>query len=176
MARWANKTRQCHNDSMSTPSHILPQLYLHYWLVASRWFCQSTLVFSINKTDRHNITEILLKVAFKHHNPLKPLTMSQLRGYTVVTTLFWFYFILYDIVEWFRREVISSRFPECRYNWGRIYEGVDMLMEETGVHREIHRPAASHWQTLSHNFVSSTPHHEHDSNSQCYWWYEALLL
>jgi len=54
--------------------------------------------------------------------------MSQLRGYTVVTTLSWFYFILYDIVEWFRRrEVISSRFPECRYNWGRICEGVDML-------------------------------------------------
>jgi len=31
---------------------------------------------------------------------------------------------------------------------------------------ENHRPAASHWQILSHNFVSSTPHHEWDSNSQ----------
>ena len=26
--------------------------------------------------------------------------------------------------------------------------------------------AASHWQSLSHNVVSSTPHHEQDSNSQ----------
>jgi len=31
------------------------------------------------------------------------------------------------------------------------------LVEETGVPRENHRPAASHWQTLSHNFVSSIP-------------------
>jgi len=30
-----------------------------------------------------------------------------------------------------------------------------LLMEET---RENHRPAASHWQTLSHNVVPSTPH------------------
>jgi hypothetical protein len=28
------------------------------------------------------------------------------------------------------------------------------------------RPAVSHWQTLSHNVVSSTPRHEQDSNSQ----------
>ena len=26
------------------------------------------------------------------------------------------------------------------------------------------KPAASHWQTLSHNFVSTTPHRERDSN------------
>jgi hypothetical protein len=28
------------------------------------------------------------------------------------------------------------------------------------------RPAALHWQTWSHNVVSSTPHHQRDSNSQ----------
>ena len=32
-----------------------------------------------------------------------------------------------------------------------------LLVEETG---ENHRPVASHWQTLSHNVVLSTPHHE----------------
>jgi hypothetical protein len=32
-----------------------------------------------------------------------------------------------------------------------------LLVEETGVPEENHRPAASHWQTLSHNAVSSTP-------------------
>jgi hypothetical protein len=31
------------------------------------------------------------------------------------------------------------------------------LMEETGVPEENHRPAASHWQILSHNVVSRTP-------------------
>jgi hypothetical protein len=39
-------------------------------------------------------------------------------------------------------------------------------MEETGVSRENHWPVASHWQTLSHNVVSSKPHHEWGSNSQ----------
>jgi hypothetical protein len=35
-----------------------------------------------------------------------------------------------------------------------------LFVEETRVPRENHRPAASHWQTLSYNVVSSTPHHE----------------
>ena len=33
-----------------------------------------------------------------------------------------------------------------------------LLVEETGVPRENHRPAASNWQTLSHNVVSSKAH------------------
>ena len=41
-----------------------------------------------------------------------------------------------------------------------------LLMEETGVHREYHRPVSSHWQALSHYAVSSTPRHERGLNSQ----------
>jgi hypothetical protein len=37
----------------------------------------------------------------------------------------------------------------------------DLLVEKTS---ENHRPTVSNWQTLSLNVVSSTPHHEHDSN------------
>ena len=33
------------------------------WLVAGWWFSPGTLVSSTNKTDRHDITELLLKVA-----------------------------------------------------------------------------------------------------------------
>jgi hypothetical protein len=33
-----------------------------------------------------------------------------------------------------------------------------LLVEETGVPGENHQPVASHWQTLSHNVVSTTPH------------------
>ena len=33
-----------------------------------------------------------------------------------------------------------------------------VLVEETGVLGENHWSAASHWQTLTHNVVSSTPH------------------
>ena len=32
-----------------------------------------------------------------------------------------------------------------------------LLVEETGVPEENHQPVASHWQTISHNVVSSTP-------------------
>jgi hypothetical protein len=39
-----------------------------------------------------------------------------------------------------------------------------LLVEETGVPGEIHRPAASDWQTLTDNALSGTPHL--DSNSQ----------
>ena len=38
--------------------------------MAGRWFSQSTLVSSTNKTDHHDITEILLKVA------LNPITLT----------------------------------------------------------------------------------------------------
>jgi hypothetical protein len=31
------------------------------------------------------------------------------------------------------------------------------LVEETGVPGENHRPATSHWQTLSHNVVTTAP-------------------
>jgi hypothetical protein len=35
------------------------------WLAASQWFSPGTPVSSTNKTDCHDITEILLKVAIK---------------------------------------------------------------------------------------------------------------
>ena len=41
-----------------------------------------------------------------------------------------------------------------------------LLVEETGLLRENHRPAASNRQTLPHNVASSTPCNEWDSNSQ----------
>jgi hypothetical protein len=41
-----------------------------------------------------------------------------------------------------------------------------LLVEETRVPGETNQPSPSHWQTLSHNVVSSTPSHEWDLNSQ----------
>ena len=35
-----------------------------------------------------------------------------------------------------------------------------LLVEKTGVPGENHRPVVSHWQTLSHNVILSTPRHE----------------
>jgi hypothetical protein len=37
------------------------------------------------------------------------------------------------------------------------HDGSVLLIEETGVPGENQQPVASHWQTLLHNVVSSTP-------------------
>ena len=39
----------------------------------------------------------------------------------------------------------------------RVFNRSGVLVEETGVPGENHRPATSHWKTLSHNVVSSRP-------------------
>ena len=51
-----------------------------------------------------------------------------------------------------------------------------LLVEETGVSGQNHRPVASHWQTLSHSVLSSTPRHECGSNSQLKWWYQSRKI
>jgi hypothetical protein len=43
--------------------------YKVVWLSAGRWFSLGTPISSTNKTDRHNMTEILLKVALNTINP-----------------------------------------------------------------------------------------------------------
>jgi len=42
----------------------------------------------------------------------------------------------------------------------------DILMKKNGIFGENHQPAASHWQNLLHNVVSSTPCNKQNSNSQ----------
>jgi hypothetical protein len=42
------------------------------WLAAGRWFSLSITVSSTNKTDHHDITDILLKVALNTMNQTKP--------------------------------------------------------------------------------------------------------
>jgi hypothetical protein len=44
-----------------------------------------------------------------------------------------------------------------------------LLVDETAVPRENHQHVTSHCKTLSHNVVSSTPHHERGSHSQLKW-------
>ena len=39
------------------------------WLATGRWFSPGTLVSFTNKTDHHDIAEILLTFAVKHHKP-----------------------------------------------------------------------------------------------------------
>ena len=46
------------------------------WLAAGLWFSPGTLVSSTNKTDCHNITEILLKVTLYTINPTNTLKIK----------------------------------------------------------------------------------------------------
>ena len=50
-----------------------------------------------------------------------------------------------------------------------------LLLDESGIPRENHRPGASDWQILLHNVLSSTPRHERDSNTQLYEWYALFV-
>jgi hypothetical protein len=72
----------------------------------------------------------------------------------------------YDISDGFVFMVFNATFNNIK---AILWRSV-LLVEETRVPRENHRPVASHWQTLLHNVVSSTPHHERGLNSQLYWW------
>ena len=48
------------------------------WLPKGRWFSPSTTISSNNKTDRHDIIEILLKIAVNTKNPLtSPYTTAR---------------------------------------------------------------------------------------------------
>jgi hypothetical protein len=46
--------------------------------------CGRSVVFSTNKTDRHDINEILLKVALNTIKSTKPVKLSQMKGQGVL--------------------------------------------------------------------------------------------
>ena len=61
---------------------------------------------------------------------------------------------------WVRIMVFSAIFNNISViSWQSV-----LLVEETRVPGENHWPVASHWQTLLHNAVSSTPRHERGSS------------
>ena len=72
------------------------------------------------------------------------------------------YYIVHNGLAWFGFMVFNATLSNISaISWWSV-----LLAEETVVPGENHRPAASHWQTLSHNVVSSTPRHEWDLKSQ----------
>ena len=57
---------------------------VYQWLATDRWFSPVTPVSSSNKTDRHCIAEILLKVAFYTINPNPFLSLTRSNLYTAI--------------------------------------------------------------------------------------------
>ena len=73
-------------------------------------------------------------------------------SYSITCTSF---LLTANIGWWFM--VFNATFNNISFiSWRSV-----LLLEETGVPGENHRPVTSHWQTLSHNVVQST---------QCYRW------
>ena len=73
--------------------------------------------------------------------------------------------------RWWKQGLLVRVFSATFYNISAISWRSVLLVREIRVPGENYRPVTSHWQTLSHNVVSSTPRHERDSSSQCVWWY-----
>ena len=73
-----------------------------------------------------------------------------------------YFLAIFDGVVWFM--VFNATFN----NISVISRHSVLLVEETGIPGENHRPVASHLQTLSH-IVSSTPRNEQGLNSQLEW-------
>jgi hypothetical protein len=152
-----------------------------------------TLVSSTNKTGRHDITEILLKVALIKHN--NPTSVYLLTWFNFVLLMHinsikstssghfqskwsFFYSLLTSVYSWLSYQIADYKKGEeiSRRTWGHTEVGLlclinatfnnisviswrpVLLVEETRVPGENHIPAASHWQTLSHNvFCTGTP-------------------
>ena len=75
------------------------------WLATGRWFSPSTSVSFTNKTDRHNITEILLKVM------LNIITLT-LKSVYISLLLLWVRYSLMDVVVYI-----------TLYNWNIVESG-----------------------------------------------------
>ena len=79
-----------------------------------------------------------------------------------------FYIIFKGVYQMFIYPMDRVRFMVFKYTFNNIsvisWWSV-LLLEETRVPGENYRPAACHWQTLSHNVVSSTPRHEQGCKS-----------
>jgi hypothetical protein len=116
------------------------------WLETGRWFSPGTSVSSSNKTDRHDITEILFNVAL--HTKALALTLNSHHRETSLCQVLWWLFRVRA-----RALVCSATLNNISViSWRSV-----LLLEETEVPGENYRPVASHWQTLSHNVESSTP-------------------
>jgi hypothetical protein len=118
-------------------------------------------VSSTNKTDRHDVTEILLIVAlnttnlaYKHFTLTRPIHVPMdirimaVDMYNNVMMVNWF------SIQIYYQQYLSYIVAVSFIGWGN------------GIPGENHRPVASHWQALSHNVASSTLRHERDLNSQ----------
>ena len=114
-----------------------------------RFDSSCTLLKLVLITNHHKTTYIVIKISQAHVRLLRrsqiPRTFHGVKVFTTILILT--YHFIYCL------KPLSTIFNIQLYCGGQF-----LLVEETAVPGENHHPVASHWQTLSHNVVSSTPH------------------
>ena len=94
------------------------------WLAASRWFSPVTPVSSTNKTDRHDIAEILLKVAL---NIITLTPSSDL--YLIVCCLLYILYIHENKYTTNNKSCFSKK-----WHWDGSMDGLHTIGLATGLH------------------------------------------
>ena len=96
------------------------------WLSIGRWFSPYTTVSSTSKADRHNITEILLKVAWNTialFNSLlyQMIQLKMIKLYDLVSSMYFFSNITYFRLSkcWPLKNMVKT-WPQYRIYWRNI--------------------------------------------------------
>jgi hypothetical protein len=149
--------RSCIPCSSSIYGFWLPIWYLQFFRI---WENNYRYIYSLGNSLYHFSIKCTLKILMtmlQYYNACLTiytyinLSRSRRGGDSMVfgftTTTFWKVYI------WVRVMVFNATFN----NISVISRRPVLLVEETRVPGENHRPAASHWQTWSHKVVTSTP-------------------
>ena len=123
-------------------------------LLSGKWFYEAMLFICINKKTKKQ-----KKQKNKNKNKNVPWEVS-----VIIYNIAFIYNIQYT--EQWEYKVWLIVF-NTTFNHISVISGQSVLLvEETRVPGENHRPVASNWQTLSYNVISSTPRHERGSDLQ----------
>ena len=138
------------------------------YMISQHWFIKKTDLLGNKQLSFHSVHMHYLVKCDKYDllqlnnlrgflTPLSGIKKTEKKEKNPISIQF-----LFEPSSFLRFMVLNATFNNISViSWRSV-----LLLEETGVPRENHWPVASHWQTLSHNVVSSTPRHEQGSNSQ----------
>ena len=135
-------------------------LWLLQTCLITYWFDFSLVDIPRCRCKRHDMAELLLKLALNTNQSINQSVDIKQNIWSKMIRIFWRYRRVIRIcksVSRRRARIMAMVFSTTFNNifailWLRI-----VLVEETGWSGEIHRPAVSYWQTLSHKATSNTP-------------------
>ena len=144
-------------------------IYLCEWplLIYKSFHCGVILINLVHIKNSIHISVQYLALIKKKLQNLIPSSTSKYSIYLPMQLWFEYNYYKWQLISstskvWVGVMVFNVTFNNISaISWRSV-----LLMAETGVPRENHWHAASHWQTLSHNVISNTHSHERDSNWQ----------